>query len=270
MKHQIIRLSAENYQEYDLFCKKSQKKKPGYQKKEKWILDRFNEGLVIYLLQVDTGQKTLTSRGFIEYMPGEKSWRSVIAPNYLVIHCIWVTGKYKEHGYGSKLLEKCLHEAKAQKKDGVVVVASTKHWLPKNNLFTKHGFHIVDEYPPLSLMVKKFHQNVSDPSFILKSSEDPLQYMEQAGLDQPLAEGLTIFYANQCPYMHNLINQIRNLASKHKLQFSDVEITNRQQVEAFPHPYGTCAIFYKKQLLSYSYEKDAKYEELMQKIDEKN
>lgn len=269
MHHQIVKITAENYATYDLFCKKSQKKKPGYQNKVNWIDDRFQEGLTIQLLLVDTGKKKLTSRGFIEYIPGEFAWRGVVAPNYLVIHCIWVTGKYKEHGFGSKLLEKCINDAKTQNKEGVAVVISKKHWLPKEGLFIKHGFKIIDKYPPLSLMVKKFSENTSDPFFILKPSENPFQNLKKGNLRPPHPDGISIYHANQCPYMYNLVQQLHSLAKKHEISFSEILIKNRKQVESVPHPYGTCAIFYRGEFLSYSYEKDSKYEQLMQEIDQK-
>ena len=67
---------------------------------------------------------------------------------------------------------------------------------------------------------------------------------------------------------YNLVNQVKKLAAKHQIPFDPVEITSRKHVEAMPHPYGTCGIFYKGTLLSYSYERDSKYEQLMHQIDE--
>ena len=41
---------------------------------------------------------------FIEYGPAEKAWIPVTAPNYLMIGCFWVSGKYKNKGHGKALL----------------------------------------------------------------------------------------------------------------------------------------------------------------------
>jgi hypothetical protein len=47
--------------------------------------------------------------GFLEYIPGEYTWRVINAPGYLVIHCIWVNSNQFPYGminlvYNSQLL----------------------------------------------------------------------------------------------------------------------------------------------------------------------
>ena len=133
----IIDISESNIDEYGLLCQKSKKKEKGYQDKLEWIKDRFGDGLKYKLLLVEDREK-LTSRGFIEYIPGEYCWRGVNAVGYMFIHCIWVVGKYKGFGLGSKLLEECLKDAKEM--NGVAVMTAGTTWLPKSKLFINHGF----------------------------------------------------------------------------------------------------------------------------------
>jgi hypothetical protein len=44
MKYEIIELNQNNYQDYVLFCKKSQKQLPGYKNKESWITGNWITG----------------------------------------------------------------------------------------------------------------------------------------------------------------------------------------------------------------------------------
>ena len=94
----IVDINEENIGKQELFCKKTKKKMPGYQNKVKWMKDRFKEGLKYKVLYVKEGNKE-TSRGMIEYIPGEYNWRGIQADGWMVIHCIWVVGKAKEKGY---------------------------------------------------------------------------------------------------------------------------------------------------------------------------
>jgi len=84
-------------------------KNEGYQIKREWLQGRFSEGLKIKLLYLETEKKPV---GFIEYVPGEYAWRVVDAAGYMFIHCIWISpNKYKEQGYGSRLVEECIRDA---------------------------------------------------------------------------------------------------------------------------------------------------------------
>lgn len=62
----------------------------------------------------------------IEYAPIESAWKPLIGEGWLVIHCLWVSGRFKGSGYGARLLEKCVAAAREQGKAGVAVVTSAK------------------------------------------------------------------------------------------------------------------------------------------------
>ncbi|NIO37642.1 hypothetical protein GTO27_08055 [Candidatus Bathyarchaeota archaeon] len=47
---------------------------------------------------------------------------------------------------------------------GVAVVTSERNWLAGKRFFLQHDFESVHEYPPFTLMVKKFG-NAPSPSF---------------------------------------------------------------------------------------------------------
>jgi len=56
--------------------------------KKQWLTREFDNGYVFQRLDE-------RAKVFIEYGPAEKSWIPVTAPNYMMIGCFWVSGKYK-------------------------------------------------------------------------------------------------------------------------------------------------------------------------------
>jgi len=164
LPYKIVDVNESNLDEYDLFCHKSKRRGEGYQNKVKWIKERFKEGLRLRLLLIHEGKRGYRSRGFIEYVPGEYAWRGIDAKGYMVICCIWVVGRNKRKGYGTKLLLECIKDAKGMK--GVAVVTSNGGWLPKNKLFIRNGFENADELPPdFELYVKRFSDSAPPPRF---------------------------------------------------------------------------------------------------------
>ena len=161
--YRIVEVNEANFDDYGVFCLKSKKNTEGYVNKAKWMRDRFKEGLRTRLLLVKE-KHDLTSRGFIEYIPGEYAWRGIDAKGYMVIHCIWVVGRNRGHGYGTELLRQC--EGDAQGMNGAAVVTSDKHWLPSSELFLRHGFEKADTMPPyFELLAKRFSKDAPLPRF---------------------------------------------------------------------------------------------------------
>lgn len=76
--------------------------------KKDWLKERFKDGLIF---------KRLDDRGkiFIEYMPIEKVWKPLIGKNFMIINCLWVSGKFKGKGISTKLLNECIADSKKQK-----------------------------------------------------------------------------------------------------------------------------------------------------------
>ena len=231
----IIDINENNLNEFGLFCKKSQKKQVGYQNKVKWIKERFKEGLKYKLLLVKEGKKE-TSRGFIEYIPVEYSWRGIQAKNWMVIHCIWVIGKHKNKGYATRLLGECINDAKKAKMDGVVAMTAEKGgWLPNKKFFVKNDFEKVDEWDQFyGLYAKIFSENVSKPQFYPLSQKKLNEYRN----------GITVLYTQQCPYLPNLVNDIEDIAKEKDVKFKKILLKSIKEIQQNAiHPYGTfCAI----------------------------
>lgn len=156
----MIELDTEILEGMGSYCLRSKKKSIGYINKDKWLNDRFDEGLRYVQLIEDKKQV-----GFIEYTDAEFSSRVVHADNYLVIHCLWVSEIGK--GYGTKLINKCLQDAKKQSKHGVVVVTNSEtSWTPSKDIFIKNNFKLVDMAPNnFELLAYQFDHNTPLPYF---------------------------------------------------------------------------------------------------------
>jgi ribosomal protein S18 acetylase RimI-like enzyme len=69
--------------------------------------------------------KKLDVRGkvFIEYIPAEHAWTPIDAPGYILINCFWVSGQFKNKGYGKALYNECLNDS--INKNGIVVITGS-------------------------------------------------------------------------------------------------------------------------------------------------
>ncbi len=238
--YDIVDVTDENVDEYDVFCLKSKAREEGYRNKVAWFKEQFKEGLRIELLRVYEGEKRgFRSRGFIEYVPGEHTWRGIEAKGWIVIHCMWVVGRNKGHGYGSALLKKCIEDAKGMK--GVAVVTSEKNWLPGKSLFINHGFEKVDEVPPFELYVKKFSETTTLPVFTSISRATLNRY----------EEGLTVVESCQCPYGYNSIKIIEEMAEKAQIPIRIKHISRCKDAQENGYPYDTFFVVLDGEVISY-------------------
>ena len=108
------------------FCGFKDPKQEGYRRKVAWLRKRFAEGLKYKVLEA-RGEGAI---GFIEYIPGEYTWRPIEAPGYMVVHCVMIHRKaFKGKGYGGTLVEECVEDARRAKMHGVAVVTSGGTWM---------------------------------------------------------------------------------------------------------------------------------------------
>lgn len=244
IEFEIVDITPENEPQYDLFCKKSKRKEEGYQSKLKWFRDRYNEGMRMKVLFVNERGK-MTSRGFIEYIPGEYAWRVVNAPNYMVIHCLWVVGQWKKKGFGSMLLEACVDDARRQGLAGVAMPTNEGNWIAGKKALVKNDFEVIDTVPEgFELLVKRFKKDFPLPSF-------PTDWEER---QKKCGKGLTIFYTSQCPYLPEAVKMSLQAGRNLGIKTSLIELKTAKEVqERSPSAYGVFGIVYDGRLLSYLY-----------------
>lgn len=126
----VIDVNQDNVSREGFFCLMSKRKSEGYQRKLRWLKDRFAQGMKIKIIKEG-------GRGFIEYIPGEYAWRAVRAEGYMFIHCLWVVGKSKGKGCGTFLLNECIKGARDSGMKGVAMVTSKGNWLAGKKLLQK-------------------------------------------------------------------------------------------------------------------------------------
>ena len=234
---EIVSVGASNLAERGFFCRKSKRKTEGYRQKLDWLEQRLSEGLQIKMLY-ENGR----SVGFIEYVPGAFTWRAVNAAGYLVIHCLWVVGRAKKKGYGSRLVNICVDDARKMGKHGIAMVTSRRNWLAGSSILLKNGFEVVDQAPPsFELLVKKL-ADAPSPTF-------PRDWDKRLG---HYGSGLTIVRSGQCAYINNAVKAALETAHEAGVEAKVIELESCQHAqELAPSAYGVFNMVYDGKLLAY-------------------
>lgn len=242
LKYEMIDVTDENVGEVGLFCQKSRYKEEGYRNKLSWFSEQYKKGLRNKLVGFRNDKKRFVLVGFIEYARGEYTWRGIDAKGWMVIHCLWIIGKHKSQGLGSKLLEECVKDTEKNGLNGVVAMASRTHWLANEKLYLKNRFKKVDEMPPFELYAKKLKNNVAPPEFY------PISRKKLANC----GKGLTILESNQCPYAHKTVTSIIRMAERAKIPVKVEHITTCEEAQKNGvHPYGTFCVILDGKSISY-------------------
>jgi GNAT superfamily N-acetyltransferase len=227
---ELVTLTEANLGKVQMLCGHSPAFRRGYDAKVGWLRQRLDEGMRYTLLQVHGH-----NAGMMETVPGEHAWRGVEAPGYLFIHCFWVVGRNRRHGYGRQLLQACLEDARGT--NGAAVVTSRTHWLPTRKIFIKNGFELADELPPFELLVKRFKPDAPLPRFNrMLQSPHP---------------GLTLYHSDQCPYMQNLPDIVQQVGKQLGVPVTLVHLESAEQAQNSPCPYGVLGIFLNGELIEY-------------------
>ena len=232
----IVTVDAENVEGTGFFCLKN-KRHVGYLAKRSWLQRRFEEGMRIKLLLTEGGNQA----GFLEYIPGEYTWRVIRAPNYLVIHCLWVkSGQLASSGLASALLQHCLDDAVTTGLEGVAVVTSDGPWMASKGVFLKNSFVLVDEAPPSFQLLVRRTGGGPFPSF-------PNDWDERLSR----CRDLQLLYTNQCPCIGKAIADLPPVAERHGIQLHLVEMVDSVEArERMPSPYGVFSLVYEGRLLA--------------------
>ena len=227
----ITPLTEADLGQIQMFCGHSPTYRRGYNAKIEWLHSRLQEGMRYTLLTVNG-----RNAGMVEYIPGEYTWRGIDAKGYLFIHCFWVIGQNRGHGYGRQLLQACLEDARGT--NGVVVMVSKAHWLPTPKLFIKNGFELADQaQPSFDLLVKRFVPEAPLPRFKQNPQQPP--------------PGLTLYNSDQCPYTQNVADIVTKVGGQLKLPVNIIHLDSTRAAQESPCPYGTLAYYFNGELLSY-------------------
>jgi GNAT superfamily N-acetyltransferase len=239
---EIVTVTADNVDERGFFCKMSADASPAGQAKRDWLLARFDEGLQLRLL--GDGE-----RGFIEFMPGAKSWRAIEdADQFVVIHCLWVVGTSRGHGHAKALLEAAEQWAQDNGFRGVAALTGSGSWLISPGVLEHRGYTCVDRAEHGFELTMKCFGGGCMP----RLSGGWHAKAEACG------PGLTVLRSAQCPYLEDAADHARRAADKLGIPFTDRVIETADEVRSLsPSPYGTYALVHDGKLLSYHYLREA-------------
>jgi len=249
----LINTANETIAEYAM-CGYKDPKNEGYRRKVEWNRERFNEGLV-YKVLVSEEKGAV---GAIEYIPGQFAWRPVNADDYMFIHCIYIMSKkYKGLGYGDKMLNACIQDAKELGMNGVAVVTRKGSWMAKKELFLKHNFISVDTAKPdFELMVLKFNHSAPTPFFTINN--DLPAYMK---------ESLSIITSQQCPYTNKAVTEISDTAiNEFGIKPVIIELESAQEAQNTPGAFGTFMILYRGKVVADHPVSNTRFRNIMKKV----
>ena len=232
MNVKFISLCKENIAKEHICCAFSDKKcKNGYELKKEWLKKEFDNGYVFRRLDE-------RAKVFIEYVPAEKAWLPVIAPNYLVINCFWVSGQYKGKGYAKALLQSAIDDAKQQGKEGLVTVAGTVKlsFMSDAKWLLRQGFETIEKLDyGFCLLALKFNPKAANPKFcesvLSGECEDK--------------NGIVAYYSNRCPYTEHYVNEeLTKTAANRGIPLKIIKIETVEQAQSSPTPATIFSLFY--------------------------
>ena len=228
MDTEFIDLSPENLAQEQLCCiVRTKKPHPGVEAKRQWLAQRLREGHVF---------RKLPGNGcaFVEYAPLETAWVPVEGENFLYIYCLWVQGEPKGHGYGRRLMESCLADARARGKSGVCMLGASKQkaWLSDQGFARKFGFQTVD--------------TTADGYELLALSFDGSlpRFRENAKRQSIDRQELTVYYDDQCPFIPDRVEKLRRFCDEKGIPAEFIHVQSLEQAKSLPCVFNNWAVFY--------------------------
>lgn len=228
MDTEFIDLSTENLAQEQLCCiVRTKKMHPGVETKRRWLESRLREGHVF---------RKLPGNGcaFVEYAPLETAWVPVEGENYLYIYCLWVQGEPKGCGYGRRLMESCLADARDKGKSGVCMLGASKQkaWLSDQSFARKFGFQTVDTTADgYALLALSFDGSV--PRFAPNAKRQSIDRQE-----------LTIYYDDQCPFIPDRVEKLRRFCGGKGIPAEFIHVQSLEQAKSLPCVFNNWAVFY--------------------------
>jgi len=222
-------ITNDNLEHEHICCSISGKDK-GVLLKKKWLKERLSDGLVF---------NKLDERGkvFIEYIPAESAFAPITAKDYMYINCFWVSGKFKQKGYGSQLLTQCIEDSKVKGKKGLVVLSSNKKkpFLSDPKFLKKKGFEVCDSLGFYDLMYMPFEETIKP------------KFKDQVSLE---TEGNLLYYTHQCPHTEKYVGLIKSLAENHQVNLNVILLDTKEKAQSAISPFTTYSLYLKGEFVT--------------------
>lgn len=245
-----IRVTKENIKDEHICCAISNNNDIQVSSKKAWMNKLFDDGLVFV-------KSELRGKCFIEYIPAINSWNPVIAPNYMFINCLWVSGSLKGNGYSNDLLQYAINDAKEQNKDGLCILSSTKKkpFLSDPKYLFHKGFKVACKTSnDILLMYLPFNDAALIPSF----SKCVTNHID--------CDGFVLYYTHQCPFNAKYVPILEDVAKSYNIKFTTIFVNNKEQAQNLPTPITNYALFYNGDYLTNEQMNDARFIKLLNKL----
>ena len=244
----FVNLTASNLAEEHICCAIAGKQhQDGVDRKKAFLARGFEHGLVFRKLDV-------RGKVFIEYAPAEAAWRPVVAPGYLVIHCLWVSGRYKGHQIGRELLQHGLEASNAF--HGVATVAGRSPYLTDTRFYEHQGFEVVDRTDTgYDLVCYRTSGDAPQPRFADSAKRGTV----------PQTAGVHFDYAYQCPFVPGCLRDMSEVARELGLPVTARELATAKEAQNAASPFGTFGAFLHGRLITHELMSPNKFRKLLQK-----
>jgi hypothetical protein len=246
---EIITLTPETLDQEHICCAIANNKDIQVASKKAWLAARMKDGLIFK-------KGNIRGKCFIEYIPAEKAWAPVTADGYMYIDCLWVSGQFKGQGYSTQLLDECINDSKAKRKNGLVVLSSKNKKLPflSDPSYLKYkGFIEADSAEPyFTLMYLPF----------IKSAEKPC-FKAQAKKPAVKEKGFVLYYTHQCPFTAKYVPLLEQTAKNNKVKLVTHCFETAEQAQQAPAPFTTFSLFCDGKFVTHEILSDKKFEEII-------
>lgn len=245
----MIRITPENLSKEHICCAIANDNDVQVSSKKAWLKDRLAEGLVF--LKCDVRGKC-----FIEYIPAEAAWAPIKADGYMYVDCLWVSGQFKGHGYSSLLLDECIRDSREKGMKGLVALSSKKKsgFLSDPKYMRYKGFEVADTAEPyFELLYLPFSDESDKPAFA-----------ESVKRREPMPNGFSLYYTNQCPFTAKYVPILKQIASERGADMRVIHIESREQAQSAPSPFTTFSLFYNGDFITHEIQSEKKFERILE------
>jgi len=251
MEYKLLEISADNIDEYGIYCLKN-KKLPGYSKKIDWFKENINNGLKI-IIAIDKEENQI---GYIEYMPSEIAYRPLKAKNFYFIQCMVIFKKINTNqGLGSALIKACEEDAIRNNKYGVCTFSSDGSWMANKHIFIKNNYSIIDKKGRFELLGKYFNSNTTEVPTFIDWERNLTKY-----------KGWNLVYSNQCPMHHKSVTDLELTAEKEGINLNIIILNSPNEVQNSPSGFGTFGLIKDGVLLADHYISKTRFENIIKKV----
>ena len=233
---EYVRVTSENLESEHVCCAISNNRDCQVAAKKSWLSERFSDGLVFL-------KGNVRGKLFVEYIPSEKAWIPIDAPDYMYIDCFWIAGQYKGQGYANVLLDECIRDSREKGKKGLCILSSQKKKMPflsDPNYLAYKGFRVADTTDPFfALLYLPFEESASVPQF--RGCVKHPQVNE---------DGFVLYYANQCPYTAKYVPLLEDTAKQNGVPLEIIHIETAAQAQSAPTPSTSFSLFHNGQFVT--------------------